>query len=146
MCLGCSPEPETGPVEIRWDREVCARCGMAISDHRFAAQVRGGPSGEPTRVWKFDDIGCALLWLDERPWREEPRVEVWVADHRDGHWIEARRAWFLPAPHSPMGYNLAAQEIPALEGVDFDRARERIREVERNEHQHRGDQPPEPGY
>jgi len=26
----CSGEPQTGPGKVRWDREICARCAMAL--------------------------------------------------------------------------------------------------------------------
>jgi len=63
----CSRKPETGPVPIRWDQETCARCGMAISDRHYAAEVRGGPEADRTRVWKFDDIGSPHRRVARRP-------------------------------------------------------------------------------
>ena len=42
LLSACGQQAETGPVEVRWDQESCTRCAMAVSDHRFAAQVRGG--------------------------------------------------------------------------------------------------------
>ena len=138
LLAGCSRSPESGPVEIRLDRDVCTRCRMVISEPRFAAEVRGPVEGGGTRVWKFDDIGCAVLWLDEQPWKDDPRVEIWVADQRDGHWIDARRAWYVPVTHSPMGYNLGAQDTPAPGAMDFSAAVAHIRRVESGEHRHRG--------
>jgi len=139
----CSRKPETGPVPIRWDQETCARCGMAISDRHYAAEVRGGPEADRTRVWKFDDIGCALLWLDEQPWKADPRVEIWVADHRTGEWLDARKAWYVSGQHSPMGFGLGAQPGPAPGALDFAKARLHVYEVERREHRHRGHAPME---
>ena len=41
LLLGaCGGDPPTGAVEITWDRDVCEHCSMAISDRRYAAQVR----------------------------------------------------------------------------------------------------------
>ena len=138
LLVACSRQPETGPVPVRWDQEACTRCGMAISDRHYVAEVRGGPAGEPTRVWKFDDIGCAVLWLDEQPWKADPRVEIWVADHRTGAWLDARRAGYVTGQHSPMGYGLGAVAPPAPGSLDFAAARQHILDVENREHRHRG--------
>ena len=102
LFAGCSVEPQSGPGEVRWDRETCERCAMAVSDPRYSAQVRGGPAGGRGRLYKFDDIVCALLWLEKQPWRENPAVEVWVNDHRDGEWLDARSAWYVTGKITPM--------------------------------------------
>ena len=61
VLAGCSGEPLTGPVEIKWDRDVCVRCSMVISDRHFAAQIR-----DPMKkVLKFDDFGCAIFWKEQ---------------------------------------------------------------------------------
>jgi len=67
---GCSGQDATGPVDVRWDRETCERCAMAVGDRYSASQVRGAPAGQSTRVYTFDDIGCAVIWLDEQPWKD----------------------------------------------------------------------------
>ncbi len=123
---GCGGEPDSGPGRIRWDRDVCEYCRMVISDPHFAAQVRGGPAGQKTRLHRFDDLGCALLWLDRQPWKDDPRTEIWVADHRDGHWIDARKAWYVPVPVTPMDFGLGAQDSPAPGALDFAAARRHI--------------------
>ena len=92
-CGGKSGWPE-GMVEIKWDRDVCARCSMVISNRRFAAQIRGGPHNE---AFKFDDVGCLAFWLRDKarelPWLAEAATRLWVADH--GSKPEAL-AWLAP--------------------------------------------------
>jgi hypothetical protein len=76
---------------------------MVISDRAFAAQVRGADA----RLHRFDDPGCAALWLDEHAGLR-PAAEVWVrAIDADG-WLDARRASFVRVPRSPMGYGFGA--------------------------------------
>lgn len=62
-----------GMLPIKWDRDTCVRCAMAISDRRFAVQVRGGPKN---LAFNFDDIGCATTWCSEKvgqhPWINDP--------------------------------------------------------------------------
>ena len=121
---------------MRWDKEVCARCTMSIGDRMFAAQVRGGETGEQTRLYKFDDIGCAVIWLDKQPWKEDGRTEVWVADHRNGQWIDARKASYVTGKNTPMGYGLGAQTESDSGLTDFAGAVRHIYMVEQSQHQH----------
>jgi len=138
LLSGCSGEDATGPGEVRWDRETCTRCGMTIGDRHSAAQVRGGPAGQHTRLYLFDDIGCAVIWLEGQSWADDPRTEIWVTDHRDGRWIDARQASYITGIRTSMSYGLGAQREPATDGMDFSRAREVIHEIERREHIHGG--------
>lgn len=137
LCLvligACSPEEKTGPVEVRWDKEVCQRCSMGIGDDRFSAQVRGGPGN---KVFKFDEIGCAVIWLEQQAWKDEQATEIWVADYNDKNWIDARSARYFRVMHSPMGYGLGAAAVAEKETFDFDQAIRHIHLVESTEHQH----------
>lgn len=119
----CSREPSNGPVDIKWDRDVDPRCGMVISDKRFAVQVR-----DPNRrVTKFDDIGCALFWLMAQTFSEQtPNVEIWVVDYRNGAWIDARQAHYLEGKKSPMGYHYAALATSETGTVPYQEMRKRI--------------------
>jgi copper chaperone NosL len=139
LLLGaCSSEPDSGPVEIRWDRETCARCLMSVSDHYYAVQVRAVEEGKRAKVYKFDDIGCAVVWLDEQPWADNPLNEIWVTDHRDGKWIDARNAWYITGKHTPMTYGFAAQSDPEDGAMTFEQAAEAIfiKDTELTGHEH----------
>ncbi len=122
VCAGCSGGPETGPGEVHWDRDTCARCVMAVSDHNYAAQVRGGPADEKTRLNFFDDIGCAVFWLDEQVWQSDPRTEIWVTDWRNGDWIDARTAKYVDGKTTPMDFGLGAQTEAADGALNYDQA------------------------
>lgn len=116
----CSRDTGHGPGEVHWDRDVCKRCGMALSDRHYATQVRGGPKRE---VFKFDDIGCALFWLKDQPWADAAETEIWVNDFRTGEWLDARKAHYLSGKTSPMAYGYGAQggdkNAPEAGGIDF---------------------------
>ena len=135
---GCSREPETGAGEVRWDREICARCKMAVSDHHYSAQVRGGPAGEKTRLYKFDDIGCAVIWLDEQLWKDNPRTEVWVTDFHNGDWIDAKKAAYVKGKTTPMDYGLGAQPMPVEGALNYEQAKAHIYEAEKSAKRHSG--------
>lgn len=135
---GCSGDPGTGPAEVRWDREICPRCAMVVSDHNYAAQVRGGPADKRKKVYTFDDIGCAVIWLDKQEWKDDAGTEVWVTDHRNGKWLDARSAYYVTGKITPMAYGLGAQDTTAEGALDYSAAREHIYEVEAAEHTHAG--------
>ena len=139
LLAACSGDPGTGPVEVKWDRDVCTRCNMVLSDRQHSAQIRYAPGGDKrSQVKKFDDFGCAVLWLDQQPWSSEPGVEFWVNDHRDGQWIAARQAYYLSGRQTPMQYGLSAQTQHAADALDFAQARDHIYRVEQTFNIHGG--------
>ena len=111
-----------GMAEIKWDRDTCSRCSMVISDRRFAAQIRGG--GKST-AFKFDDIGCAVIWMRDKqqdyPWLTEAATRFWVADVASSgdKWLDARKAHFAGGKTSPMGYNYGAIAYAEAGALDF---------------------------
>ncbi len=123
LFAACSRQPETGPVEVKWDRDTCVRCSMALSDRHYAAEVRGGPKKQ---VFKFDDIGCAVTWLREQPWGKEAATKIWVADYRSGKWLDARTAHYVPGKTTPMAYGLGAAEEALPGSIGFDEASKQL--------------------
>lgn len=109
----CGRDDGHGPAEVHWDRDTCKRCTMAVSDRHYAAQVRGGPKRE---AFKFDDIGCAVFWLQEQriPWADAVDTEIWVTDYHTGEWLDARKAHYMAGKTTPMayGYGAVAQAEP----------------------------------
>ncbi|TNF99025.1 MAG: protein NosL [Gammaproteobacteria bacterium] len=138
LLSACSQQDATGPGEVRWDQETCARCSMAVSDRMFTAQVRGGEAGGVTKLYKFDDIGCAVIWLDLQQWKDDPRTEIWVTDYRNGQWINAEKAWYVTGRNTPMGYGLGAQPSAEEGLLNFAKAKEHILMIEKTEHVHGG--------
>ena len=140
----CSGKPDTGPEKVRWDGDTCVRCAMAVSDRHYAAQIRGGVPVQKTKVYKFDDIGCAVIWLDEQPWKDNPAVEIWVTDFRSGDWIDARKAWYMPDKITPMAYGLGAQPEQQQGALDFTQAKAHVYKVEEKYNIHGGAAHPPP--
>ncbi len=127
MLSACSRDAgwPPGMSPIMWDRDTCVRCRMVISDRRFAAELRGGPDDT---AFRFDDIGCAVIWLrDQRkayPWLADASVRFWVADIATTggqvNWLDAWRARYLTGRTSPMGYGMAATAAAEQAGsLDF---------------------------
>lgn len=116
LVAACRPQTE-GPEDIRWGRETCALCGMIISDPHFGAELR---NGETAQLLKFDDLGDAVLWYQQQPWKDHPKTEFWVRDYPTGTvWLDARRAFYQSGVVSPMDYGFAAYPDAAPDRVDF---------------------------
>jgi copper chaperone NosL len=122
---GCRPGSTTGQGEIHWDRQTCEQCQMAISERRHAAQIR--KLGE-RRTHSFDDLGCALFWLDEQGLLagSEQGPEVWVKEATDSKWIDARTARFEAGFSTPMAYGFGVAD----QGMTLSEVQERVREKE----------------
>jgi len=138
LSLGGCGDPGTGPVDVKWDRVICERCRMVLSDRNHSAQVRVQVPDGRSRVYFFDDIGCAVIWLEDKAWRDGPATEIWVTDWRSGEWIDARTATWITGRVTPMEYGLGAQSEPAADGLDYAQAKEHIFEVERRFNVHGG--------
>ncbi|GAB6051251.1 hypothetical protein JCM17960_00710 [Magnetospira thiophila] len=116
LLSGCF-EPETGPGQIRYDRDTCEICRMIISDPRFGTQVRVGPDHD---LHKFDDIGDALHWIKENNHENDPALEIWVPDMEAPEtWLDARTASYLPGQVTPMDYGFGALAQARIGTVGF---------------------------
>ena len=134
----CGDNIQTGPVDAKWDRDACERCQMMLSDRNFSAQVRVFPPNKRSKVYKFDDLGCAVLWLDQKEFKDDPNTEIWVNDYKTRNWIDAKKAWYIKDEISPMGYGLGAQSQAAAGALDFSQAKKHIYEVEEKLNIHGG--------
>ncbi len=121
LFLGCDTKIDLSAKPVHWDRDMCERCKMVLSDRKFSAQTINPHTG---RRYFFDDIGCVVLWFKENKiaWSEE--AVIWVNDARTGEWIDARKAFYDTENITPMAYGFGAhvrkEEInEGQEIVDF---------------------------
>lgn len=136
LLSACSSEPVSGPEKVNWDRDNCQRCRMVLSDPHYAAEVRYYPEGKHSKIAKFDDIGCAVLWLEEQPWSKQTKTEIWVADYLNKNWIDARAAFYVRTKSSPMEYALGAQSKASTDSVNFNDAIGIIKDIEKKYNTH----------
>ena len=136
IMLGCG-DKGTGPIKVHWDRDGCDRCRMMLSDPLHAAQIRYLDAEQRSRVKIFDDIGCALIWLADKSWRDKSSTEIWTTDHETGEWIDARTAYYIQGEVTPMGYGVGARKLPPTsKGLTFSQAKAHIFRVERDNNRH----------
>jgi copper chaperone NosL len=139
---GCWSSSNTGPGEIHWDRQTCERCQMVISERRHAVQIR--ELGE-RQTHAFDDLGCALLWLEEQGLLagSDEGPEVWARATADGDWSDARAARFETGLTTPMGYGFGVADSGISLGevqaqtIETERRRRSRSVKQTNPHDHR---------
>jgi len=129
ICLqGCDSKISMDAKKVHWDRDMCERCKMVLSDRKFSAQVLHPDNG---RKFAFDDIGCVILWFKEDRIEWADRAVIWVNDAKTGEWIDARKAWYDVENITPMAYGFGAHLtkesiIQGQEIIDFNEATRRV--------------------
>ena len=130
---GCDKQSKTQIHEVHFDRDMCARCAMVISDRKNTAQAINPATG---KYYLFDDIGCMVLWFDDEkiPWKD--KAVIWVTDAKTGKWIDARKAFYDTENITPMAYGFSAHkskdDIAAnQEVIDFNEVVKRVKEIGR---------------
>ncbi len=107
LFLGCDNKSKTELSKVHWDRDMCVRCVMVVSDRHNTVQVKNPKNG---KKYMFDDIGCMVLWFKEQNivWKEE--AKIWITDVNTGEWIDARKAFYDTNNITPMGYGFSAHK------------------------------------
>jgi len=103
--LGCQEKSNQTVPKIEWDKDLCSRCVMVISDNKHAVLLK-----DPTTkvVHKFDDIGCMVLWFKEEHVEFKDSITIWVTDADSGEWIDARKAFYTSGNTTPMAFGFNA--------------------------------------
>ncbi|RAU22157.1 hypothetical protein CU669_10535 [Paramagnetospirillum kuznetsovii] len=117
VVAGCG-QSTTGPVEVKWGRDTCDYCGMVIGEPRFAAQLRAGTNH---KVYKFDDLGDAILFLVKQDWAAHPATEFWVGHMETGAWIDGFKAFYKGGQRTPMAHGFGALPAAADGLLEYDR-------------------------
>ena len=104
---GCEKKVKNGVAKVHWDRDMCARCVMVVSDRHNTAQVRNPKTG---KIYMFDDIGCTILWFEEEKIQWKDKAIIWITDVNTGKWIDARTAFYDTENITPMAYGFSAHK------------------------------------
>lgn len=125
---GCERKSVSDVAEVHWDRDMCARCVMVVSDRKNTVQVREPMSG---RKYMFDDIGCAALWFEDEKIEWKDSAIIWITDVSTGEWINARTALYDTQNVTPMAYGFSAHKTKESikegeEIVDFNEVVRRV--------------------
>jgi len=129
---GCEREISDELKTVHWDRDMCERCKMVVSDRTHGVQVINLQTG---RSYMFDDIGCMVLWFRDENITWAPQAKIWITDTVTAKWIDAREALYDTNNITPMAYGFAAHENnstikPGEKVVGFKEVVQRIFEIE----------------
>lgn len=106
---------------------------MILSARNYGAQAIDPKSG---KVYKFDDIGCVVLWFKEQNISWKNQAVIYVVDVDTGHWIDARKAFWSNFNVTPMSYGFAAHsdktKIPSdKDMLDYEKVEEFVLKARR---------------
>jgi len=115
---GCNAKKNSNEVkEVHWDRDMCERCKMVVSDRHHAVQII---NPQTHQAQMFDDLGCAVLWFKEEKIAWEKQAIIWITDARSGKWIDAKKAYYDTGNITPMAFGFA----PHAKKEDIEKGKE----------------------
>jgi nitrous oxide reductase accessory protein NosL len=126
LLSGCEKKITTELHDIHWDRDMCKRCAMIVSDRKHTVQAINPKDG---RSYMFDDIGCTVLWFHDEKIQWKKEAVLWVTDSNSGEWIDAKKAYYTSENVTSMAYGFMAHKTKPEtnnEIVDFSEVSKRI--------------------
>ncbi|MCA9860321.1 MAG: nitrous oxide reductase accessory protein NosL [Thermomicrobiales bacterium] len=100
VLAACGGKKASGnePPSIKLGRDTCKRCGMIISEERFAS----GTVDRDGNALIFDDAGEMIATVQEEGLNDR---RVWVHGSPSLEWMDAREAWYVVTMDvpTPMG-------------------------------------------
>ncbi len=107
LVVACGGDPSLEPPKIHFGEDLCAHCGMIVSEERFATATIVERSERTREIRIYDDIGCMLAAGSPRDGRIAARF---VHDHESLSWIAAETAFYVRGAElrTPMLSGLAA--------------------------------------
>ena len=101
------------PLAIKLNKTNDTECAMLIKTERNAAEV----ALKDGRTWFFDDPGCMVKWLKDKPFKES--AKLWVHTLDTNRWIDARESKYGVKDHTAMHYGFGAREKETNETISF---------------------------
>jgi nitrous oxide reductase accessory protein NosL len=101
------------PLPIKLNKTNDTECAMLIKTKRNAVEAIA-PDG---RTWFFDDPGCMVKWLVNKPFKD--KVTLWVHTLDTNRWIDAKKAFYGVKDHTAMHYGFGAREKESNETISF---------------------------
>jgi nitrous oxide reductase accessory protein NosL len=76
------------------------------------------------RTWFFDDVGCMVIWLEGKKFKES--AKLWVHTIDSEKWIDAKSSYYGVTDHTAMHYGFGAREKRGERTISFDEMRLRM--------------------
>lgn len=114
--LGCEKQDPNAAHKIHYDRDMCAECKMVISDRNYAVQI---VNPERNKAYNFDDIGCAIIWMEQSTETWLDTAPMYVADQKTAELIPSREVYWAKGFTTPMDFGFGAFKVKP-EGRTYD--------------------------
>jgi len=108
------------PIDIKLNATNDTHCKMIIKSIDNSAEVVS-PDG---RTWFFDDVGCMVLWLEGKKFKDDAKLWVHTIDSKK--WIDAKKAYYGVTDHTAMHYGFGAREKESNRTIGLDEMRLRM--------------------
>jgi len=129
ITLGCEQKDPSSAHNVHFDRDMCERCKMVISDRNYVAQI---VDVEKRDAYNFDDIGCAVIWLDKNRIKLHENYKFYIADKSTGEFIDINSAYFSKGGTTPMDFGISVnKEKNSANNISYDEAKKIIYEVKK---------------
>lgn len=133
LLSGCNDQKDLSAKDPVWDRQVCDRCQMALSDRYFAAQILDKQTG---KRFYFDDLGCALVWMKAKSGKPIDQFILYATAADSGKWLDVRKSVIARTFVTPMSYGFGVLKSSADVAADkktltFEQALEAANNVSR---------------
>ena len=109
--------PSQKPLKLDLHHLQDPQCAMVVESNTYAAQV----AAKSGKTWVFDDVGCMVLWLENKAFKEAPKLWVYTLDTK--RWIEADQAHYSVDEMTPMRHGFGAYEKSDKDRISYDEAR-----------------------
>lgn len=102
LLASCGQAGVIMPQSIDEEVDICEACTMMVQDNQYSAQIVT-TSGQ---VFKFDDIGCMAMYINDNL----PVGQPYVRDFYNSEWMEVDHASFVftEEVETPMNYGFLA--------------------------------------
>jgi len=106
---------EMKPIDIKLNATNDTECKMIIKHLDNSAEVvdRDG------RTWFFDDVGCMVLWLEGKKFKNDAKLWVHTVTVDSKKWVNAKQAFYGVTDHTAMHYGFGAREKETNSTINF---------------------------
>ena len=129
VSLGCEKKVQNGAHKVHFDRDMCARCKMVISDRNYVAQI---VDTKKNKAYNFDDLGCAVIWNDHNSKEWQKNSVFYIADNKTGEFINIKDAHWSKGHTTPMDFGIAANKKISEKSFSFEEAKKIIYMVKKS--------------
>lgn len=106
LLLGGCGESGFPPEEINPEKDACEVCNMSIIEEAYATEV----IAKDGTVYKFDDIGCMVKFLQDEKGKTMEKSDLYVRDFESLEWVHLEDAYHVYHPDTvtPMAYGVVS--------------------------------------